>query len=628
MTSQQQQRPSQFSTNDNTASLTVSNLQVSDEVSPTGRVSQLQQAMRRVFCRKIPYGSIINGVSLEVSPGQLCGIIGPPKCGATTVLNAIALSMETAVIAGSVMFGGKHRTHADVQTMTSYMLKNDRNLPNLTVTETLMFVAWLRLPGSTTRDQRARVVHSVLTELGLVSVAHARVGTITPSEQRRVSLGTHLLTGPSIMLLDEPTFGLSNHEALDVMMTLRELARSQRVVVCTVHEPRSNIFALFDVAMVMAQGSTVYSGPTSGMLAYFSKAGYACTESQCNPSEHVLGLVRVDSASAETEAQSRARITALTDAYRASHESSAASDTGVADAGAKVSAHKSRLAQFGILLDRFLRNILRSWHQLKWEFGPMILLSLLIGFVFYQLTTDQFGAHDRLGLVYVAVSFGAIRTILYTVERVENDRGQLYSELQDDLYGVMAFYWARFISRLPVDMLVTLVYAVPMYMISGLQEDATRFFSFLCFMFATLLLSRTLGEAISAWITDIQGALAAANVIFNVVFIPTGFFVHIYIPAWWLAWFAWISFLLRFPMEGILKFEYDGLTFTCPSGPCPITDETTAMEALYMQSANYWFAVGIILLLNVITIVLGLLGLYFVEQRPVEWGAVAKKKRK
>ena len=353
------------------------------------------------------------------------------------------------------------------------------------------------------------------------------------------------------------------------------------------------------------------------MLAYFSKAGYACTESQCNPSEHVLGLVRVDSASAETEAQSRARITALTDAYRASHESSAASDTGVADAGAKVSAHKSRLAQFGILLDRFLRNSLRSWHQLKWEFGPMILLSLLIGFVFYQLTTDQFGAHDRLGLVYVAVSFGAIRTILYTVERVENDRGQLYSELQDDLYGVMAFYWARFISRLPVDMLVTLVYAVPMYMISGLQEDATRFFSFLCFMFATLLLSRTLGEAISAWITDIQGALAAANVIFNVVFIPTGFFVHIYIPAWWLAWFAWISFLLRFPMEGILKFEYDGLTFTCPSGPCPITDETTAMEALYMQSANYWFAVGIILLLNFITIVLGLLGLYFVEQRPL-----------
>ena len=609
-------------------SLSVSNLQVSDEISPTGRVSQLRQAMRRVFCRKIPYGQIIYNVDLAVSPGQLCGIIGPPKCGATTLLDAIALSMDTAAITGSVMFGDKHRTQRDVQTMASYMLKDDRNLPNLTVTETLMFVAWLRLPGNTTSSERKRVVQNVLTELGLVAVGSAKVGVITPSEQRRVSLGTHLLTGPSIMLLDEPTFGLSNCDALDVVMTLRELARSQRVVVCTIHEPRSNIYALFDVAMVMAQGSTVYFGPARDMLPYFSTAGYPCTAGHCNPSEHVLGLLRVDGGSAETEAQSRARIAALTDAYRASSVGSAASESGVAeDDGTEARAHKSRLAQFGILADRLSRNTLRSWRQLKNEFGQMLLLSLLIGFVFYQLGNDQFGAHDRLGLVYVAISFGAIRMLLITVERVEYDRGQLYSELEDHLYGVMALYWARFVTRLPVDMLVTLVYAVPMYMISGLQEDATRFFSFLCFMFATLLLSRTLGEAISAWITDIQGALPAANVIFNVVFIPTGFFVHIYIPAWWLGWFAWISFLLRFPMEGILKFEYDGLTFTCPSGPCPITDEVTAMEALYMQSANYWFAVGIILLLNVITIVLGLLGLYFVEQRPVQWGAVVKKKK-
>jgi ABC-type multidrug transport system ATPase subunit len=90
--------------------------------------------------------------------------------------------------------------------------------PSLTVRETLLFSANLRLPESVTRLEKQSIVDATLEELGISHIAHSRIGGngkrgISGGEKRRVSIGIELVTSPSILLLDEPTSGLDSYNA-------------------------------------------------------------------------------------------------------------------------------------------------------------------------------------------------------------------------------------------------------------------------------------------------------------------------------------------------------------------------------------------------------------------------------
>ncbi|GFH32365.1 uncharacterized protein HaLaN_31574, partial [Haematococcus lacustris] len=81
---------------------------------------------------------------------------------------------------------------------------------------------------------------------------------ISGGQKRRVSLGIELIKDPSVIFLDEPTSGLDSEMALSVMEGLVRLARKDRTVVCTIHQPNSDITALFDDLMLLAAGHLVY----------------------------------------------------------------------------------------------------------------------------------------------------------------------------------------------------------------------------------------------------------------------------------------------------------------------------------------------------------------------------------
>jgi ABC-type multidrug transport system ATPase subunit len=77
-----------------------------------------------------------------------------------------------------------------------------------------------------------------------------------------VSIACELVTSPSILFLDEPTSGLDSYNSYNVVECLVSLARNyKRTVILSIHQPRSNIFALFDKVLLLAQGRVVFSGP-------------------------------------------------------------------------------------------------------------------------------------------------------------------------------------------------------------------------------------------------------------------------------------------------------------------------------------------------------------------------------
>lgn len=116
------------------------------------------------------------------------------------------------------------------------------------------------------KEQRC---HNVIAELGLVEAADTIVGGnvrgrevrgVSGGERKRVAIGIELLYGPKILFLDEPTSGLDSFQALNVMSYLSECSSQPgRLVMCSIHQPRSAIFQQLSHIILLSQGEQLNS---------------------------------------------------------------------------------------------------------------------------------------------------------------------------------------------------------------------------------------------------------------------------------------------------------------------------------------------------------------------------------
>jgi ABC-type multidrug transport system ATPase subunit len=109
-----------------------------------------------------------------------------------------------------VLIDGQKVSKAMLRSMVAYVDQDDLMLPTLTVRETIMFSANLRLPESISLFEKKARVEEVLHMLGLAHVGNTIIGgngvrSISGGERRRVSIGVELVTSPSVLFLDEPT---------------------------------------------------------------------------------------------------------------------------------------------------------------------------------------------------------------------------------------------------------------------------------------------------------------------------------------------------------------------------------------------------------------------------------------
>ena len=99
---------------------------------------------------------------------------------------------------------------------------------------------------------------------------------------------------PDILLLDEPTTGLDSFTARHLVSSLQSLARQGKIIVMSLHQPRSDIVKLLDQSVIMSQGHVAYFGPTNEMVPYFTELGYPCP-TYANPldtySKYATGMI-------------------------------------------------------------------------------------------------------------------------------------------------------------------------------------------------------------------------------------------------------------------------------------------------------------------------------------------------
>ena len=179
--------------------------------------------------------TLLDRISLTARPGTLTAVIGPSGSGKSTLAKAII--GVTRPTSGTVTFDG-HDVHAAntlLRNRIGMVPQDDVVHRQLTVGQALGFAAELRMPPDTTKADRQRVIAQVLDELELTPHARTRIDKLSGGQRKRVSVAMELLTGPSLLVLDEPTTGLDPALDRTVMAMLRHLADAGRAVVVVTH---------------------------------------------------------------------------------------------------------------------------------------------------------------------------------------------------------------------------------------------------------------------------------------------------------------------------------------------------------------------------------------------------------
>ncbi|QUR66541.1 ATP-binding cassette domain-containing protein [Mycobacterium spongiae] len=203
---------------------------------------------------------LLDHISLTARPGTLTAIIGGSGAGKTTLSRLIA--GYTSPSSGTVTFEG-HNLHAEYASMRSrigMVPQDDVVHRQLTINQALGYAAELRLPPDTTKEDRAQVVAQVLEELDLTKHADTRVDKLSGGQRKRASVALELLTGPSLLILDEPTTGLDPALDRQVMMMLRQLADAGRVVLVVTHSV-SYLDVCDQLLLLAPGGKTAFLGP-------------------------------------------------------------------------------------------------------------------------------------------------------------------------------------------------------------------------------------------------------------------------------------------------------------------------------------------------------------------------------
>ncbi|KMT06317.1 hypothetical protein BVRB_7g160000 [Beta vulgaris subsp. vulgaris] len=499
---------------------------------------------------------LLQDVSGAFRPGILTALVGVTGAGKTTLMDVLAGRKTSGYIEGSISVSGYPKNQATFARISGYCEQIDIHSPYVTVYESLVYSAWLRLSSGINSETRKMFVEEVMRLIELEQLKDALVGLpgingLSTEQRKRLTIAVELVANPAIIFMDEPTSGLDARAAAIVMRTVRNTVNTGRTVVCTIHQPSIDIFEAFDELLLMKRGGQImYAGPlgdhSQKLIEYFEGIpGVPKIKDGYNPATWMLDITTPQ---VESEVNvDFAQIYANSKLYQTNQEiirelSTPSHDSEDLYFPTKYS--QPFIIQFKACFWKQYRSYWQNSSYNVVRFFMTIIMGVLLGVMFWDKGGKLGKLQDLmnlLGILFSAILFLGGSNALNVQVVVASERTVYYRERAAGMYSALPFALAQLAIEAIYTATINSAYALLLYSMIGFEWTVVKFFYFyyfifMCFAYYTvygmMLVSLTPRHEISAILMTFFVTL------WNLF---AGFLLpRPQIPIWW-RWYYWAS---------------------------------------------------------------------------------------
>ena len=560
---------------------------------------------------------VLDDVTGAAMPRHFVALMGPTGSGKTSLLNCLSgrIPKKDGTLTGEILVDGKARNEKIYRSrQVAYVMQEELLFPHLTVMETFMLHAKLRLPQSVGIEEKTRLVRSLILELGLKAVENSKIGRpggfprgLSGGERKRANIGIEMVANPEALFLDEPTSGLDSFQAQNVVRALQDLAAHGRTVVCTIHQPRSSIFKLFDQLLLISEGKMLYIGDSEKAVEYFAKLSFKCPD-LTNPADFFMDITSMDRRSEVAEKNSRDRLRLFANkceerelGENAVKLAGAMNSSLFGNAGGGSSSNNSKnrkkkgednnlvneyqgrganwFQQFALLMDRSLREQKRNVIGIFVPIVIDVIYALILSALYRDLGKDQQGVQDRIGCLFFICLNVAYTSALPAINLFAGEKAVIGRERSSGAYSCSAYYISKYIAELP-KLLPRLFFCALVYNVVGFREGAEYFWTFVSIIICEALAAQALGIFMAASL-PVGAALALGPASITIFTLFGGIYLNVDSIPKGAGWIKYIDFIY-YAFSALAANEFGGdVKFTCLEGEIRCLENGREILELY-----------------------------------------------
>ncbi|KAF8734087.1 ABC transporter, partial [Rhizoctonia solani] len=518
---------------------------------------------------------LLDDISGFVAPGKMTALMGESGAGKTTLLNALAERISMGVITGDRLVNG-NPLPKDFASQTGYVQQMDIHLESTTVREALMFSAQLRQPASVPIEEKRAYVEEVIKMCAMEAYADAIVGIVgeglNVEQRKRLTIGVELAAKPQLLLfLDEPTSGLDSQSAWGIIEFLKSLADQGQAILCTIHQPSSELFQSFDRLLLLRRGGqTCYFGDlgenSSTLISYFERNGARKCQSDENPAEYMLDVIGAG-ATATSAIDWHATWKAAPESSALEQELTKTHSEGRNNASTTEQEQPEYatgyMNQLSALLIRAFRHYSRNPTYIMGKIVLNVASGLFIGFTFFKANNSIQGSQNKLFAIFMSTIPAASLSNQLQVQFINFRNIYENREKQSKMYSWAPMVTASVLVELPYNIFGSSLYFLCWYWTVGYSSVADRAgYTFMLLCVAFPLYYTTFSQAVAAMSPNVM----ISGLLFSFFFSFTMNFNGVLqpysqlIPFWkWMYRLSPLTYLI----EGLLVNGIGNMELTC-----------------------------------------------------------------
>ncbi|CAL0325454.1 unnamed protein product [Lupinus luteus] len=627
--------------------------------------------------------SILKDVSGIIKPSRLTLLLGPPGCGKTTFLMALAGKLDQPLkVSGEISYNGYKLDEFVPQKSSAYISQYDLHVPEMTVRETIDFSARCQGVGSradimaeiTRKEKEAGIIPDpdidtymkaisvegqsenlqteyVLKILGLDMCADTLVGDaleigISGGQKKRLTTG-EMIVGPiKALFMDEISTGLDSSTTFQIVTCLQQLAHiTDATAVLSLLQPAPETFELFDDLILMAEGKIVYHGPCSQALQFFNDCGFWCPERK-GVADFLQEVI-----SKKDQSQYWYRmdvpynyvsVDQFSEIFKESYWGRMLDDE-VSQPSDKSQSHKNALSfskyslgkwdLFNACMRREILLMKRNSFIYVFKTVQLTITAIITMTVFIrtQLAVDMISANYLLGSLYytlVRLMTNGIAELIMTITRlpVVDKQKTFY------LYPAWAYCLPASILKIPFSVLDSIVWTSVTYYVIGYSPEASRqavcnlFFRQFLLLVVLHMSSTSMCRCLaSVFKTDLM-ASNVGSLVLVLMFLFGGFILPRPSLPSWLRWGFWLS-PMSYGEIGITLNEFLAPRWQkIQEGGITVGRKVLISHGLDFHANFYWISVGALLGFTVLFDFGFILALTYINQPKMSRALVSKKR--